>query len=174
MDEVERLLRVLQRGDARDRRRAADALGARGDVRAVEPLCLALHDEEFSVRKHAGEAIVRIGAPAVEMLCKTLCEAVGDFNFHMDGWEFACKVIGKLNLRHRELLPLLRKAHARIAELHSSAEAILDAIEKIERSTEATKSLPRPAAAPPPDTTTLPRPVGAPAFDVDKLPRPAD
>jgi hypothetical protein len=215
MDEVERLLQLLQLGDARERKRAADALGARGDVRAVEGLCLALNDEEFSVRKHAAQALVRIGAPAMERLCnrlsssvyhirwwvvealkqigdaqavvefihrtentqavETLCKVIGDHNFSMDRWKFVCEVIGKLNLSHRELLPPLRAAHARIAEVYPSfAGVILAAIERIEKATEATKNLPRPANAPMPDTTTLPRPAGAPAFDVDKLPRPVD
>lgn len=213
MDEVERLLRLLRHGDA-PARKEADALGAIGDARAVEPLCLALSDEEFSVRKHAAAALVRFGRAAVEPLCRvlasplyyarwwavealskvgdapavaailrrtenngavqTLCAVLSDSNHSLDVWAFAAETLG--DLETREVLLALKSAQMRVAQSGHlpCLAAIREAIEKIEKVTAATKSLPRPASAPPPDTTTLPRPAHAPNFEVDKLPRPAD
>ncbi len=52
--------------------------------------------------------------------------------------------------------------------------AIRPAIEKIEKATAATATLPIPATTPTSDAAPLPRPADAPTQEVDKLPRPAD
>jgi HEAT repeat protein len=59
--------------DPKVRRRAAEALGTLGDVRAVEPLIAALQDGDKVVRRRAAEALGRLGdARAIEPLIATL------------------------------------------------------------------------------------------------------
>ncbi len=59
--------------DAIVRRKAAKALGQIGDVRAADPLIVALKDNDYSVRKTAVDALVMLGdARAVEPLIAAL------------------------------------------------------------------------------------------------------
>ena len=70
---VEALIVALQDEDSHVRWHSAWALGKIGDARAVEPLISAsLRDGQSKVRKQALEALVDIGAPAVEQLIRGL------------------------------------------------------------------------------------------------------
>ena len=59
---------------------AAEALGKIGDPRAVEPLITDLKDMRYigGVNASAADALVKIGAPAVEPLIATLKDSDGD------------------------------------------------------------------------------------------------
>lgn len=162
MDRVEELITELRNGNWLVRRRAAESLGKTGDLRAVEPLCQALEDEDEWVRAWTVEALERINdTRAVAPLCRRL----EDKNYAVS-WR-AAKALGRL--RQREALPALR------AYLHRTLDRwCRQAIEQIEKATESTKDLPLPAAAPALDVDALLRSAGALGFDADKLPRPAD
>ena len=60
---VSKRIRELSDPDVEVRRRAARKLGEKGDVRAVQPLCLALRDEDIYVRKAAVFALGTLHHP---------------------------------------------------------------------------------------------------------------
>ena len=63
--DVEGLIRALDYRAPEVRQNAANALGNIGDPRAVEPLIVALKDENLWVCDAATSALVKIGEPAV-------------------------------------------------------------------------------------------------------------
>ncbi|MGD1996106.1 MAG: HEAT repeat domain-containing protein [Anaerolineae bacterium] len=70
---VEPLIAALRKRERRGRKPAARALGEIGDERAVEPLIDILTSYRYSdVRQAAAQALIEIGAPAVESLIATL------------------------------------------------------------------------------------------------------
>ncbi len=72
-DEVEKLIKKLQKGDNMERKLAAGKLGKLKDKRAVGPLINALGDEDGTVRWWAAGALGRIGnVKAVEPLIGAL------------------------------------------------------------------------------------------------------
>jgi len=92
---VEPLIAALRNdGVSYVREEAAEALGKIGDARAVEPLIAALkHDNSYDssgVQWRAGEALVKIGEPAVEPLMAALKD--GDFDVR---WR-AAEALGKI------------------------------------------------------------------------------
>lgn len=70
-DEVGRLIWSLTCGNIGIRENAACRLGKIGDVRAVEPLIDALHDNNWRVRGAAVCALAKIGIPAIEPLIRS-------------------------------------------------------------------------------------------------------
>jgi cyclophilin family peptidyl-prolyl cis-trans isomerase/HEAT repeat protein len=76
------LIRLLNDGDPRIRRRAALALGRVGLAEAVEPLTKLFADEEPDVRQMAAFALGLIGDPSAR---PTLQTAMGDMNPLMQG-----------------------------------------------------------------------------------------
>jgi HEAT repeat protein len=71
--DIDRLLQTLRHGDDYARLAATHALGALGDLRAVRPLCLALHDKHFTVRLAAVRALGTLKDPrAIGPLCRAL------------------------------------------------------------------------------------------------------
>jgi HEAT repeat protein len=85
------------------RGRAADALGALGDARAVEPLLARLEDEDRSVRGRAAEALGALGdARAVEPLLARLEDEDGDVRWR------AAEALGALG-DARAVEPLLAR-----------------------------------------------------------------
>ena len=77
---VEPLIQTLKDNkDCEFREKAAEALGEIGDARAVEPLILALKDEEGYGQGYAAEALGKVGdARAVEPLIQYLKDEEGD------------------------------------------------------------------------------------------------
>jgi len=71
-DHVGELIAALNTWDGEARSSAAAALGATKDPRAVKPLIALLKDPDYSVRDRARDALVEIGAPAVELLIVAL------------------------------------------------------------------------------------------------------
>ena len=72
---VSKRIGELSDSDVEVRRRAARKLGEKGDVRAVQPLCLALRDEDIYVRKAAVFALGNLHHPdALQPLRETLKE----------------------------------------------------------------------------------------------------
>jgi len=69
---VERLIESLASPEPEVRRRAAWTLGEIRDGRAVTALAKALHDQDGFVRNAAGEALSKIGPPAVDALIAAL------------------------------------------------------------------------------------------------------
>ena len=69
---VEPLLIALQEKDGHVRRRAAEALGATGDPRAVGHLVDALADHDDQTRSSAAQALIRIGPAAVPAVVDAL------------------------------------------------------------------------------------------------------
>jgi len=70
--DIDGLTEALQNGDPDTRRRAALALSALGEWRAVGPLIRALADPSQAVREAAANALVMVGTPAVEPLIDLL------------------------------------------------------------------------------------------------------
>jgi HEAT repeat protein len=77
---VEPLIHALQDNESEIRKRAAEALGTIGDVRAVEPLVQALKDQYRDVTRSAAEALGgKMGdARAVELLIQALGNESGE------------------------------------------------------------------------------------------------
>ncbi len=73
---VDPLINALQDGDTSLRQMAAIALANMKDARAVKPLIAALRNNDEGVRSAAMEALVDIGAPAVEPLISALYDDV--------------------------------------------------------------------------------------------------
>ncbi len=72
---VDPLLKMLNSGDAEDRRTAADSLGPMKDSRAVGPLCVALDGKDEVLRRYAASALGQIGdAHAVDPLIAALLD----------------------------------------------------------------------------------------------------
>ena len=69
---VPHLITALTYKSDRARWRAAEALGAIGDLRAVGPLIERLSDGRYTVVVEARAALVKIGAPAVPALLRPL------------------------------------------------------------------------------------------------------
>jgi len=74
-DEIDGLIKQLTKGDLTQRIAAAKTLGERKDPSAVIPLVTILkRDTNWDVRLSAEDALVKIGAPAVEPLTQLLME----------------------------------------------------------------------------------------------------
>ena len=73
---IEPLAALLAEKVAEVRRAGAEALGAAGHPNAVAPLLVALQDQDQGVRQAAGDALVRIGAAAVEPLACAVHDVV--------------------------------------------------------------------------------------------------
>jgi HEAT repeat protein len=69
---VEPLIAALKNENSGIRNYAADTLGQIQDARAVMPLISALKDVDFWVREQATQALLKIGAPAVEPMFAAL------------------------------------------------------------------------------------------------------
>ena len=100
---VERLIRILNDGDAPNRRQAAEDLGKTGDAQAVEPLIQALDDDkDYYVRRNAASALGKIGSTqAMESLIRTL-----KYGYYLNRRRVA-EVLG--NIGNLELLEKLIK-----------------------------------------------------------------
>ena len=73
MDEVEWLIKKLQKGSEEERLEAARALGNRKEKKSVKPLIRRLKDADAGVRWYAAEALGNVGdAEAVEPLIELL------------------------------------------------------------------------------------------------------
>lgn len=72
---VEALIAVLRDPVSNVRREAAASLGEMKDPRAADALIVAFKDSDVNVRGKAAEAVVSIGAPAVEPLLAALTES---------------------------------------------------------------------------------------------------
>src|SRR5919201_4349552 len=59
-DELKSVVNALKSADAQTRMMAIQRLGESGDIRAVQPLLAALHDENTLVRTYAIEALQRL------------------------------------------------------------------------------------------------------------------
>ncbi|HTE17482.1 MAG TPA: HEAT repeat domain-containing protein [Armatimonadota bacterium] len=88
MASLTRLIEDLSDWKWQVRVRAAAALGAMQDSRAVPPLVAALGDEQWEVREEAVKALVLMGEPAVQALCAALRQ--GDLRGR------AAEVLGKI------------------------------------------------------------------------------
>jgi HEAT repeat protein len=69
---VNPLIEALQDKEGTVRKFAATLLGKLGDVRAIEPLGMAIYDLHHEVGKAASEALARFGVPAVDVLVEAL------------------------------------------------------------------------------------------------------
>ena len=69
---VEPLIEALGDKEGTVRKYAAIMLGDLGDVRAIEELGMALYDLHHEVGEAAAEALAKFGAPAVDILIKSL------------------------------------------------------------------------------------------------------
>ncbi len=69
---VEPLIESLRDKEGTVRKFAAILLGNLGDPRAIEPLGMALYDMHHEVGKVSAEALVRFGAPALDVLVEAL------------------------------------------------------------------------------------------------------
>ena len=72
MDSVDSLIAKLREENSFVRQAAADKLGQIKDARAVPALSIALRDKDWGVRHMAGQALGKIGAPAVATLVAAL------------------------------------------------------------------------------------------------------
>jgi HEAT repeat protein len=129
---------------------AASALAGFG-AQAADSLCRALRDRSERIHRTAGSALEQIGPPAVEPLCRALRD--GDPRVR----RFAAKTLGEFG--HRAALPALR-ARLRLwwGEPETSiCDAVIVAIDKIERDTSATQALPRAAEPESPTLKARPR-----------------
>jgi len=131
---IRKLSRLLAGGTMIERRRAADALAATADTRAVAPLRRALRDASPTVRLAAADGLVSFGPAAWEPLRGALADA--DVNAR----ESAAYALGRLgDERAAELLrkamqdeaPSVRAAAmeslGRLAD-HGSSEALMAAL----------------------------------------------
>ena len=74
-EDISSLIKVLKsKKDSRVRAKAVEALGKIEDVSAVEPLILALTDENWDVRRKAAWALGNMGEPAVKPLILALTD----------------------------------------------------------------------------------------------------
>jgi HEAT repeat protein len=69
---VDPLIEALGDKEGTVRRYAAVTLGRIGDLRAIEELGMTLYDLHNEVRKAAGEALAKFGAPAVDIFIEAL------------------------------------------------------------------------------------------------------
>ncbi len=72
MRDIDGLTEAMQSSDPAVRRSAAQALGALGEWRSVDPLIRALGDPVQDVREGAANALIMVGTPAVEPLIDLL------------------------------------------------------------------------------------------------------
>ncbi|MDD5436422.1 MAG: HEAT repeat domain-containing protein, partial [Candidatus Omnitrophica bacterium] len=80
--------------NAEARSSAAEALGAIGDLEAIEPLITALHSWLFDVRKASMKALVKIGPPATPSLLKALKDTDEDAS------GYAAEILVEIRDRH--------------------------------------------------------------------------
>lgn len=88
---IDDLLQNLSHNDAKIRCKAAWDLGKSGDVRAVNPLIIALEDDDRNVREWAAIALAKIGKPSIEPL-----EAALESGNDSIKWQ-AAAVLGLIN-----------------------------------------------------------------------------
>jgi len=69
---VDPLIEALQEKEGTVRKFAALLLGKLGDLRAIEPLGMALYDMHHEVGKASAESLAQFGAPAVDVLVEAL------------------------------------------------------------------------------------------------------
>jgi HEAT repeat protein len=69
---VKPLIEVLRDKEGTVRKFAAILLGRLGDLRAIEPLSMALYDMHHEVGKASAEALAQFGAPALDILVEAL------------------------------------------------------------------------------------------------------
>jgi HEAT repeat protein len=69
---VDPLIEALQDKEGTVRKFAAILLGKLGDMRAIEPLGMALYDLQHEVGKAAAEALAHFGVPAVDVPVEAL------------------------------------------------------------------------------------------------------
>lgn len=69
---VKPLIEVLRDKEGTVRKFAAILLGRLGDLRAIEPLSMALYDMHHEVGKASAEALAQFGAPALDVLVEAL------------------------------------------------------------------------------------------------------
>jgi HEAT repeat protein len=72
---VRRLSKQLSAGDVQARENATSALGELGDACAVEPLIVAMLDQDREVREAAAQALAKLGECAVEPLINAMLES---------------------------------------------------------------------------------------------------
>ncbi len=173
------------------RRAVAALLGELRDPSAVEPLCARLGDTDADVRLAAAEALVRIGPPGVERICRHFGQVRGAARqtaARVLGWlgdrravETLCTflhdpdpgvrsaVVNALgSLPARSALPALRKRlrHWGPRETDPLLRiALSNAIRSIEQATAHLRAVPIPSAAPVPDGKVLPIPSEDPTVD---------
>lgn len=150
------LIEALGDKEGTVRKFAALLLGKLGDIRAIEPLSMALYDMHHEVGKTAAESLAHFGAPAVDVLIEALdhpemwirihaVEAlsrirdsrVAPILLHMlNDPEREVKkqaILGLGNLKDRRALPALQEFLANRAdrELHALAKQALENIQKV-------------------------------------------
>ena len=94
---VSKRVEELAHPDVEIRRRAARKLGEKGDVRAVQPLCQALHDEDAHVRRAAASALGMLHHPDA---MQPLQQALKDRRNGLRG--AAAWAIGQIGKHHAE------------------------------------------------------------------------
>ena len=120
---VEPLCRALKDEDNRVRSLAAEALRRIGDGRAAAALCLALKDKDECVRRSAAGALVKVGdARAVEALCLALQDAEALVHIGAPAIEPLCRV---LKDKHAGARPLAAEALGRIGDRSSLPRKVL-------------------------------------------------
>jgi HEAT repeat protein len=108
----------LGNSDSKVKMAAAEALGKRGDVRAVEPLVAALKDEEWFVQKAAIEALRELGDAGTKPLIAALKDRDGSVR------KAAAEALGELgDVRAVEPLVAALKDEARYVRA-AAAEAL--------------------------------------------------
>jgi len=170
VSQVGKLCRLLADRERKVGVAAAVALGRIGDPRAVQALCRALrHDNHLEVAGASAEALVAIGDPrAVKPLCRLLAARQKPVRRMAAGVleglaERTCAPELEIALRPLDWLALRSPARVRGDGVYARAAAAIRA------ATVDSANLPRPSAAPRPDSTNLPFP-SSPAASGDPSP----
>lgn len=120
---VEPLIAILKDEDSFARQRAVVLLGYSQDLRAVTPLVDALKDNDYHVREGVGEALTRIGKPAVG----PLITALKDENWHVRA--IAAKALGRIgDPTAGEYLASVLKDESNDIRVQTEAQRALDAL----------------------------------------------
>ena len=130
---VDPLIQALKDENVYIRRGAAEALGKIGDARAVEPLIRAWNtasltygvDKDEALSRHAAEALVKIGGPAVEPLIQHLKKQKEFKNW--DTRRGAAEILGKIG-DARAVEPLTKALKDPNEYVQTSAKWALDKI----------------------------------------------